>query len=498
MLFDTINKKLIGIVFILVFCAFVPGWMAIWYTHKQEAMCHDISGSMAEIKDQIKLQQAKPGADDDAFEQISENIASLQQRINETERSARKDKIIVVAVMSLFVIIAALIVVQINHTISRPIKRTIEVLAEASDKVTSASVQVSSVSQGTAEETSSQVTSLQEAIASLEKMSSLTKTNEKSATCADNLMQEGKQAVDMAYGFMADLITSMEEIFSASEQMHKIIKNIDEVAFQTKILAINAAIEAARVGEAGAGFAVVAEEVNKLALKTVGSAQETSDLLENTIIKIEHGTELARKTNSAFKNAVLSVGSVSKIVKEIDRASRKQSQGIEQTYNSVATMHKATHQSAINAEMSASASVEMFSQAEQLTWFVDELRMLVGGYKGLDKLVHSLIRKDLSPGQILIRQGEKGEEAYIIEKGVFNVYIDENPDNIITSVKAGDIVGEVALVMDVMRTANVVAATQARAIVLPKDEFLKAFKGQTELNQSILNMIKRRMAGIGD
>ncbi len=495
MLFDTINKKLIGIVSILVFCAFVPGVMAIWYIIKQETMCQRISDSMAGIKEQIKLQRASKHAVPigNTFDQLSENIASV---INEAEKSARKDKIIILVIMSSFVIIAVLVVVQINQTISGPIKRTIEVLAEASDKVTSASVQVSSVSQGTAEETFSQVASLEEAIASLEKMSSLTKTNAENANHADNLTQERKQSVDMADVFMADLIRSMEEIFSASEQMHKIIKDIDEVAFQTKILAINAAIEAARVGEAGAGFAVVADEVNRLALKTVGSAQETSDLLENTIIKVKHGADLARKTNKAFQDAVLSIASVSEIVKEIARASYEQSQGIEQTYNSVATMYKATRQSAINAEMSASASVEIFSQAEQLAVFVDELRVMVGVQKGLDKLVHSLIRKDLSPGEFLIHQGEKGEEAYIIEKGVFNVYIDENPDNIITTVKAGDIVGEVALVMDVKRTANIVAATQARAIVLPKDEFLKVFKGQTELNQSILNMIKRRMASL--
>lgn len=466
---------------LLVILAVGIGLLEIWILNQQEEVFNRISEVMIKMKQQNLMDSDMEG---------------LTNEVNRAQANSQAYFRITLLGIALFLFASIWILLRINKTIGKPIRRTIEVLAEASDKVTSASVQVSSVSQGTAEETSNQVVSLEGAIDLLKQMAELTKENESNAKQAYSDIQEGKQSVETADQYMATLVGFMEAIFSASEQMEKIIKRIEEVSFQTKLLSLNASIEAARVGKAGAGFGVVANEVRNLAIRVEEASNDTSEILKGVINTVMDGASILNKTNQSFKEAVRTVARVSELMKDITQASYRQSQMIDQTHQAVIGMYKVTHQSAINAEMSASASVQMLEQAERLRGHVDELQIFIGGYDKLRSLVQSLVRRELSPGEYLIRQGQKAEEAYIIEKGLFHVKVNENPNKIIATLKPGDIVGEVALVMDVKRTANVIAATESRVIVIRKEDFLKTFKNKTELSKSVLNMIKKRMESL--
>ena len=303
----------------------------------------------------------------------------VEEKEAHTEKRAGATVLFIYIFCGAILVIAVLLAIYAVRSITKPLQRVVEGINEGADQVASASSQVSSSSQSLAEGASEQAASIEETGSSLEEMSAMTKQNADNANQANTLMTEANQVVRRADDSMSQLTTSMDDISKASEETSKIIKTIDEIAFQTNLLALNAAVEAARAGEAGAGFAVVADEVRNLAMRAAEAAKDTSALIEDSVKKIQDGTELVNVTNEAFGEVAQSAGKVSELVDEIAAASNEQSQGIDQINTAVTEMDKVTQQNAANAEESASASEEMNAQAEHMRGFVGELRTMMGG-----------------------------------------------------------------------------------------------------------------------
>jgi methyl-accepting chemotaxis protein len=295
------------------------------------------------------------------------------------ESSLNSASMVMLVGLGAALILGLFLAIFITRGITKPVNRIIESLDAGSSQVASASDQVAASSQQLAEGASEQAASLEETSSSMEEMASVTRSNADNANEADTLMSKTRSTVNHAGKGMNEMAESMDKIAESGGEIGKIVKSIDEIAFQTNLLALNAAVEAARAGEAGMGFAVVADEVRNLAMRAAEAAKNTQALIEDTVNRINEGSQLVHKTQAEFGEVAESAEKVASLVSEIATASTEQSRGIEEVNQAVTQMDGVVQRSAANAEESASASEELSAQALQMKEAVNELVVLVKG-----------------------------------------------------------------------------------------------------------------------
>jgi len=200
-----------------------------------------------------------------------------------------------------------------------------------------------------ADKANQQAASLEQTAAAVEEITSITKNNSENASKMSQLGQKVNNEVENGLDLANKTSEAMDSIDAQVSSINEAIEVIDQIAFQTNILSLNAAVEAATAGEAGKGFAVVAQEVRNLASRSAEAAKEIKSLVENAAMKANDGKKVSDEMILGYKSLNKSFGETIKLIEDVSSASKEQMTGITQINDAVAMLDKVTQENANEA-----------------------------------------------------------------------------------------------------------------------------------------------------
>ncbi|MGJ0310143.1 methyl-accepting chemotaxis protein [Aliarcobacter cryaerophilus] len=229
----------------------------------------------------------------------------------------------------------------------------------------SASTMTSSMN-NLAEKANEQAASLEQTAAALEEITSITRNNTQNATKMGELGQIVKKSVQTGEELASKTALSMDEINEKVKAINSAITVIDQIAFQTNILSLNAAVEAATAGEAGKGFAVVAQEVRNLANRSAEAAREIKNLVEEATIKANDGKLISSDMIDGYKELNKNISETINIIEDVSGASKEQMLGIEQINQAVNMLDRVTQENAFESNQIKEISQSVSKLAYEL------------------------------------------------------------------------------------------------------------------------------------
>jgi len=301
------------------------------------------------------------------------DLAAVRAEAHSTVSRSRWTTLLLIA---LSIVCAAGVVANIRR-MTRVLRATVCELEERCGKSGVSATQVLSAGQSLAGGASDQAASLQETSSSAEEVSATAHKNTEFSDRMAAVVEEVRREVERTNTALGQTIAAMTEIDASSLSISKIIKTINEIAFQTNLLALNAAVEAARAGDAGLGFAVVAEEVRNLARRCAEAARDTENLIGESIAKAHEGKNRLHDLAASIQSITGATSTVSTLADQVRTGSREQSRAMEEIERALIRISEVTQKGAAAAQQSATAGDRLKIESNATHEVVERLSTLV-------------------------------------------------------------------------------------------------------------------------
>ncbi|MDR0947700.1 MAG: methyl-accepting chemotaxis protein [Ruminococcus sp.] len=234
---------------------------------------------------------------------------------------------------------------------------------------------INMVSKTLAERASNQASTIQELTANVSMVAQAADDNVRAATITLSRVAETGTLTQEVSASMKQMLEAMRDISERSNDIGKVISVIEDIAFQTNILALNASIEAARAGDAGKGFAVVADEVATLAAKSAEAAKETAHLIDSSLKSVRDGNLIVKAVNTSLRAVTdISEENIENITK-LQKESTTQSKSVTLITDSISELSAMVQENAATAEESAASARELENHIKSLQSVCDSFKV---------------------------------------------------------------------------------------------------------------------------
>lgn len=248
-------------------------------------------------------------------------------------------------------------------------------IRNTADQVSEESERMASDAQVLSDGATEQASAVEELSASIQTLSEQVNNTSLDADDARKSSIDSAKQLEDCNQKMQELTSAMEDISRSSQQISGIIKTIEDISFQTNILALNASVEAARAGAAGKGFAVVADEVQGLATKSSVAAKDITRLIEDSLQLVRQGTALSEDTTTSLNSSVQNARQSADLIQRIADSAQQQAESLMQLSEGVEQISEVVQTNAATAEKSSMSANELFKRAEDLKKSVQRFKL---------------------------------------------------------------------------------------------------------------------------
>ena len=293
-------------------------------------------------------------------------LNELQTFANNYVAEVKRERILMLALLAGVLLASIAVAWVMGRSLFRVVTAAIVSLRHGVQKMHGVSIETAHSGARLAEVVSEQAAALEETASSLEELTATNRQNSESAQAVSDRMKETDALVHRATRSMEQLVQAVQQIANTSDRTKHIASTIDEIAFQTNLLALNASVEAARAGDAGAGFAVVAEEVRQLAMRAAEQSASIARLIEGAHSLTAEGVQLSQKVDSIFKQVEAQARTATTCMTEIHSSTGELVRGIDEINSATQELDGQTQRNAAIAQENAATAAFITQEAAKL------------------------------------------------------------------------------------------------------------------------------------